>query len=191
MRLLDCWTTFSHINSYTVTVNMLPDDTLTIEELAEEARVSPRAVRYYLTTGLLERPPKRGRELRFGRDQVARLQAIRALQRQGLSLEAIARQLDRVPANMLQMFTRPGHAPPLTQLLGPEPAAGVVGHALGVAQERLWSFFGSRKAEEREVWVRVRVTPQVEIQYRAEGGSGVQDAVREIAEFARRRLGRA
>ena len=168
---------------------MLSDDTLTIEELAEQARVSPRAVRYYLTTGLLERPPKRGRELRFSRDQVARLQAIRELQRQGLSLEAIARQLDRMPPNMLEMFTHRGHAPPLARLLSREPAAGAVGSTFGVARERLSSFFGSRRREEQEVWVRVRVTPEVEIQYRAEGGSQVQEAVREIAEFARRRLG--
>ena len=119
------------------------------------------------------------------------MQAIRELQRQGLSLEAIARQLDRMPPREWQMFSHPGHAPPLTRLLSREPAAGAVGHTLGVARERLWSFFGSRKAEEREVWVRVRVTPEVEIQYRTEGGTQVQDAVREIAEFARRRLGPA
>lgn len=167
---------------------MITDDTLTIEELAEQARVSPRAVRYYLTTGLLERPPKRGRELRFGRDQVARLQAIRALQRQGLSLEAIQRQLDRMPPSVLQMFTRPGHAPPLTRLLGPEPAAGAAGSTLHAFRARPAPLYLSAESEGQEVWVRVRVTPQVEIQYRTEGGSQIQDAVREIAEFARRRL---
>lgn len=168
---------------------MLPDDTLTIEELAERAHVSPRLIRYYLTEGLLERPPKHGRELRFDRDQVARLQAIRELQRQGLSLEAIQRQLDQMPPREWQMFTRPGHAPSVARLLMAEPAARSVGRTLDVARGRLASFFGSRKREEQEFWVRVRVTPQVEIQYQAEGGSQVQDAVREIAEFARRRLG--
>lgn len=168
---------------------MLPDDTLTIEELAAQARVSPRAVRYYLTTGLLARPPKVGRELRFSQDQVARLQAIRELQRQGLSLEAIGRQLDRMPPNMVQSFSYPGHAPPITRLLSRDLAAGAAVRALGATRERLWSFFGSRKAEEREVWVRVRVTPEVEMQYRAEGGARIQEAMREIAEFARRRLG--
>lgn len=167
---------------------MLPDDTITLEDLARRAQVSPRAIRYYLSEGLLERPPKRGRELRFGQDQVARLQAIRELQRQGLSLEAIQRQLDRMPPREWQMFTRPGHAPPLTRLFGAEPAAGSVGRTLDMARGRLSSFFGTRKREEQEVWVRVRVTPEMEIQYRAEGGSRVQDAVREIAEFARRRL---
>lgn len=87
------------------------------------------------------------------------------------------------------MFTRPGHAPPLTRLLSPVPAEGSVGRTLDVARGRLASFFGARKREEQEVWVRVRVTPEVEIQYRAEGGARVQDAVREITEFARRRLG--
>jgi DNA-binding transcriptional MerR regulator len=167
---------------------MLPDDTLTIEELAERAHVSPRLVRYYLTEGLLPRPPKRGRELRFDRDQVARLQAIRELQRQGLSLEAIQRQLDRMPSQEWQMFTRPGHAPPVTRLLSSEPPMMSAGRAVGGVRERLSSFFGSRKAEAQEVWVRVRVTPQVEIQYRAEGGSGIREAVGDIAEFARRRL---
>lgn len=169
---------------------MLPDEPITLEELARRANVSPRAIRYYLSEGLLERPPKRGRELRFEPEQVARLQAIRELQRQGLSLEAIARQLDRMPPREWQMFSHPGHAPPLTRLLSREPAAGAVGSTFRVARERLSSFFGSREREEQEFWVRVRVTPEVEIQYQAEGGSQVQDAVREIAEFARRRLGR-
>src|SRR5512146_1353945 len=170
---------------------MLPDDTITLEDLARRAQVSPRAIRYYLSEGLLERPPKRGRELRFEPEQVARLQAIRELQRQGLSLEAIARQLDRMPPREWQMFSHPGHAPPLARLLSREPAAGAVGSTFGMARERLSSFFGARRREEQEVWVRVRVTPEVEIQYRTEGGTQVQDAVREIAEFARRRLGRA
>jgi DNA-binding transcriptional MerR regulator len=168
---------------------MLPDDTLTIEELAERAHVSPRLIRYYLTEGLLPRPPKRGRELRFDQDQVARLQAIRELQRQGLSLEAIQRQLDRMPSQEWQMFTRPGHAPSVTRLLSPESTGRSARVTLGAARERLSSFFGSRKAEAQEVWVRVRVTPQVEIQYRADGGSGIREAVGDIAEFARRRLG--
>jgi DNA-binding transcriptional MerR regulator len=167
---------------------MLTNDTLTLEELADQARVSPRAVRYYLTTGLLERPPKRGRELRFGRDQVARLQAIRELQRQGLSLEAIRRQLDRMPPGVLQSFSHQGHAPPLTRLFDPERAAGAAGGTLHAFRARPVPLYMSAESEGREVWVRVRVTPQVEIQYRAEGGSQIQDAVREIVEFARRRL---
>jgi DNA-binding transcriptional MerR regulator len=137
----------------------------------------------------LPRPPKRGRELRFDQDQVARLQAIRELQRQGLSLEAIQRQLDRMPSQEWQMFTRPGHAPSVTRLLSPESTGRSARVTLGAARERLSSFFGSRKAEAQEVWVRVRVTPQVEIQYRADGGSGIREAVGDIAEFARRRLG--
>jgi DNA-binding transcriptional MerR regulator len=165
---------------------MLTDDTITLEELARRANVSPRAIRYYLTTGLLARPPKHGRALRFDPDQVARLQAIRELQRQGLSLEAIARQLERMSPGVLQLFTRPSHAPPLKHLLLAETTAGSV-EVLRAREPVLYMAAGAEE-EENEVWVRVGVTPQVEIQYRAEGGSRVQDAVREIAEFARRRL---
>ena len=167
---------------------MLPDDTITLDELARLAHVSPRAIRYYLTEGLLARPPKHGRELRFNRDQVARLQAIRELQRQGLSLEAIVRQLDRMPPNEWQMFSHPGHAPPLTRLLSAEPDVVYARSTLHAVRARSAPLYMSAESERQEVWVRVRVTPEVEIQYRPEGGARIQEAVGEIAEFARRRL---
>lgn len=167
---------------------MLSDETITLDELARRAHVSPRAIRYYLTTGLLERPPKHGRELRFDRDQVTRLQAIRELQRKGLSLDAIARQLDRMPPREWQAFTRPGHAPSFERLLmAAEPTEDYGVPSPDVTLVRQARLQLSRVGD-KEVWVRVRVTPEVEMQYRAEGGARIQEAVREIAEFARRRL---
>ena len=141
-----------------------------------------------MTEGLLERPPKHGRELRFNRDQVSRLQAIRELQRRGLSLEAIVRQLDRMPPHEWQAFSRPGHAPPLTRLLMQEPTALYERSTLHAARARRDPAYMSAESERQEVWVRVRVTPEVEIQYRAGAGARIQEALREIAEFARRRL---
>src|SRR5690242_19517460 len=101
-----------HINSYTVTVKMIKEETLTLGELARRTGVSPRGIRYYLTTGLLRRPPKRGRELQFREEDVYRLRVIRDLQARGLSLAAIGRQLERTSRNDLERMGR-GHSPPV------------------------------------------------------------------------------
>lgn len=51
---------------------------------------APRMVRYYLASGLLDRPGSRGHELVFGRRHLLQLVAIKRLQAQGRSLDEIA-----------------------------------------------------------------------------------------------------
>lgn len=165
---------------------MLESEELTLDELARRVGVSPRAIRYYLTTGLLERPPKRGRELRFGADQELRLRAIRELQKNGLSLEAIARRLEQMTRQELQFFERPGQAPPLERLLLADTGAmPLYLRSTGVPDRVARLPLGRARSEEGEAWIRLRVTPQVEIQYRSDAGPRVEQAVRQIVELAR------
>ena len=64
--------------------------TYSIAELAALAGVNPRTVRYYVQLGLIPPPPGRGLGGRYGQEHLDRLLRVRALQRQGVSLDQIA-----------------------------------------------------------------------------------------------------
>jgi DNA-binding transcriptional MerR regulator len=64
-----------------------------LEELAGEAQVAPRTVRYYVQRGLLPAPEFRGRDTQYGRGHLLRLLAIKRLQQAGLPLDAIEARL--------------------------------------------------------------------------------------------------
>ena len=62
----------------------------TLRELAEEASVPPRTIRFYISRGLLAAPLVAGRRASYGEEHLERLKKIRELQRKGLTLGAIA-----------------------------------------------------------------------------------------------------
>jgi DNA-binding transcriptional MerR regulator len=64
-------------------------ETYKLEELAEQAGVSARTVRYYVQRGLLPAPAFRGRDTAYGREHLLRLRIIRRLQDRFLPLDAI------------------------------------------------------------------------------------------------------
>ncbi len=70
---------------------------LTIDELAMTTGLTVRTTRYYASLGLLPAPLRRGRMAYYGREHLARLQLIRALQDHGFTLAAIERRLATVP----------------------------------------------------------------------------------------------
>lgn len=65
-----------------------------VEQLASACEVSVDTVRYYQARGLLPQPEREGRVAWYGEEHVERIRAVRALQRQGLTLAAIRRVLD-------------------------------------------------------------------------------------------------
>ena len=72
-----------------------------LTDLADEAGVSPRTVRYYVQRGLLPAPAFRGPETAYGREHLLRLKAIKRLQAKYLPLDAIQRELARLgPAEL-------------------------------------------------------------------------------------------
>lgn len=80
------------------------NDELTIAELADNAGVSRRAVRFYVQEKLLEPPSGAGRGSYYGAAHLAQLRKIAEWQRAGHSLEGIRR--------MLRGETMPPPAPP-------------------------------------------------------------------------------
>jgi DNA-binding transcriptional MerR regulator len=81
---------------------------MTLAELADAASVPARTVRFYIARGLVDGPEVAGRGAAYGPDHLERLRKIRRLQQGGLTLVAIARELETVA----------GTAPPVK-----EPAA--------------------------------------------------------------------
>ena len=98
---------------------------LRVDELAERAGVSVDTIRYYQGRGLVPPPARRGRTAHYGPEHVERLERIRGLQSQGLSLAAIGRllsgDLDRRDEPLLAAVAgagagRPGPALTLAEL---------------------------------------------------------------------------
>jgi DNA-binding transcriptional MerR regulator len=65
----------------------------TIGELAHEAGVTPRTVRYYTAEGLLPQPDTRGRYARYSHSHLERLEQIARLKEQYLPLHVIRERL--------------------------------------------------------------------------------------------------
>ena len=65
------------------------DATLSVDQLADEAGLTVRTVRYYQAEGLLPAPERVGRTARYGSAHLERLALITSLQERGLRLSAI------------------------------------------------------------------------------------------------------
>lgn len=73
------------------------DAELTIDQLAAQAGVTVRTVRFYSSRGLLPPPRLRGRTGLYGPEHLARLELIRELQALGFTLSAVEHHLQRIP----------------------------------------------------------------------------------------------
>lgn len=76
----------------------------TLEELARQAGMTRRTIRYYIARGLLPGPTKAGRGAGYSQEHLRRLEEIRNLQANGLTLVEIAHRLREVaqPAGALE-----------------------------------------------------------------------------------------
>ncbi len=77
------------------------EPTLTVDELAARAGVTVRTIRFYGTRGLLPPPVIGPRRVgHYGQDHLSRLALIEELQHQGMTLAAIERYLEQLPADL-------------------------------------------------------------------------------------------
>jgi DNA-binding transcriptional MerR regulator len=140
---------------------MTENDRYGIEEMAALGGVTRRTVRYYVQEGLIPPPLGVGRGRHYGPQHLARLQAVKAFQEKGLSLEEIRRELARGPA-------RPGdgrRAPRRTR--------------------------GSAPAVARSAWVRLEVVPGLELHVSGHRRLPPPGRLRELAEWCERHFRRS
>src|SRR5438552_13620567 len=76
---------------------------MTINELAMQAGVTTRTIRYYVEQGVLP-PPERGRPAEYTEEHVQRLALIRRLKEQYLPLEEIRDMLHRLSREQVEAF---------------------------------------------------------------------------------------
>ena len=91
---------------------------MTIQELANQAGVTTRTIRYYVDQGVLP-PPDRGRPAEYTEEHVRRLDLIRRLKEQYLPLEEIRDTMQRLTLGQVEELvaeheatTRPAKHPP-------------------------------------------------------------------------------
>ena len=149
----------------------MPDYTL--QQLADEAGVTPRTIRYYIAQGLLASPGA-GSGARYSGAHLDRLRVIRQLQRNHLPLAEIRKQLDRDSAleyvqNLLQGRPEPPPAEPARAMFAlampsapawlPDPRRRSAPAVSGASQAQ-------PAQPDRSQWDRVSLSPDVELHIR-------------------------
>ena len=154
---------------------MVDQQSFGIGELAEVAGITVRAVRYYISLGLLPPPNEKGSSASYGDEHLERLHLIEELKERRLSLSEINR--------MLSTLSRREIAELISSALPPD--AGSVAGFSEVREMLTTPPASPRAAEsqgdhymaesspppagtgETETWVRLRITDGIEIHHKA------------------------
>ncbi len=95
-----------------------------LSDLAEQAGIPPRTVRYYVQRGLLPAPRFRGPDTAYDEEHLIRLRAIRRLQKSFLPLDAIQVELARLTSDAIRALAEGAEPSPLAATMGPATAQG-------------------------------------------------------------------
>lgn len=136
------------------------------------ARATPtaRAVRFYVASGLMDRPEGSGTAATYNYRHFLQLLAIKLRQREGLTLEAIKRELQEVTGDALERRVAQALAP----VLQTNTAASA-----------------ARDGEVLAAWRRIPVADGVELHVREDSPASRDEAVFAMREALRTALGRS
>ncbi|HWP03165.1 MAG TPA: MerR family transcriptional regulator [Gemmatimonadaceae bacterium] len=136
------------------------------------ARATPtaRAVRFYVASGLMDRPEGTGTAATYNYRHFVQLLAIKLRQRDGLTLEAIKRELQEVTGDALERRVAQALAPILQTSIATNAA---------------------RDGEEAAIWRRIPVADGVELHVRDDSPAANEDVVVAMREAVRTALGRS
>jgi DNA-binding transcriptional MerR regulator len=109
---------------------MREEQHLTIGELAEQAGVTPRTIRYYTSEGLLPAPDTRGRYALYTSDHLSRLQLIARLKEAYLPLEEIKGHMRELTAEQVRQLLAQYDQAPTPE--SPSSAADYISQVLNV-----------------------------------------------------------
>jgi DNA-binding transcriptional MerR regulator len=151
-----------------VSVNL--NESWKLDELARQAGVSVRTVRYYVQRGLLPAPVFRGRDTCYSGEHLVRLRAIRRLQDRFLPLDEIQSELERRTPEELRQLVETKEVGETIPRREPVPAAGPV--------------------ERPERWTRWVLASGLEIQISDRADAMTRALAEELKTLAERRKGR-
>lgn len=150
------------------------DDTQTysLDELANEADVTPRTIRYYIAEGLLPPPLSPGRNARYTQEHLNRLRMITQMKARYLPLKEIRRTLTTMsPEQIRRRTARAPRARAMESRSAPEPSStqDYIAHALeesapayGVQESLVSQGRPRRDYATRQSWKRIPVTDDAE-----------------------------
>jgi DNA-binding transcriptional MerR regulator len=134
------------------------------------AEPSARAVRFYVASGLLDRPDGTGTAATYGYRHLLQLLFIKIRQREGQTLEKIKAELTGLSGDALERRA--------ATALGPALAAGA-------------DTVAAQPTEAEGIWHRVPVANGIELHVRDDSPAARQEALIAIREAVRAALGRA
>ena len=164
-----------------------------LEELAKEAEVAPRTIRYYVQRGLLPAPAFRGRDTTYDDEHLLRLRAIRRLQQAHLPLDEIqARlgsasraELERMAAQEVVEVELPPaeHVPAVTPypVRHPYRRPAEPPSPMPDRHKSPWP-----RPTRREAWERIELWPGVELHVREDADADALRVAEEIRRFTHR-----
>lgn len=141
-----------------------------LDDLAREAGVAARTVRYYVQRGLLPAPEFRGKYTTYADLHLVRLRAIKRLQEAHLPLDAIQARLDGASPGELDRIAR-GEGT-LAGAAEPTPDRAARPDRIPAAPRR--------HDPGGETWRRIELAPGVELFVRADAGAEARRIAREI-----------
>jgi DNA-binding transcriptional MerR regulator len=142
-----------------------PDD-LSIKDLAAATNVSVRTIRFYQSQDLLDAPGTRGSSARYGDSHLKRLELIKALQKERLTLEEIGARLESLDDE--------GVVRELDDLTRHRASAADYARSIRLAGERPARLEGAAQRavsgttpRSRGSWERIALSPGVELHVRS------------------------
>lgn len=136
---------------------------------AARAEPSARAVRFYVASGLLDRPEGTGTAATYGYRHLLQILFIKIRQREGQTLDRIKAELKELTGDALERRVATALAP-----------------ALGAGADRTVP-----EADGDGIWRRIHVAVGIELHVRDDSPAARDDAVLAIREAVRAALGRA
>jgi DNA-binding transcriptional MerR regulator len=161
-----------------------------LQELADQAAVTTRTIRYYIQQGLLPAPGAQGPATRYGQEHLDRLRLIRHLQREHQPLAEIRRQLEGLRDDDVRRLV--ASASPAKR---PSSAVDYVRSVLS-GSARVLSARTASAAEPsartptpgKSQWERIPLTPDVELHVRRPLTREANRRVEKLLDLARQSL---
>ena len=149
---------------------MMTNPQYAIGDLAELGGITRRTVRYYVQEGLIPPPLGRGRGRHYTESHLERLLEVKALQEQGLSLDAIRTHFHARPQPPVQYLTldnAPAASASMDSAAAPEPLA-------------------SPLTTPRSSWTRIEIAPGLELHVSSDWRIPPPGRLARLAESCRR-----